>query len=140
MKEFRDVLDECGLMDLGYVGDKFTWRGKRAGGLVLERLDRAVASNGWFPRFPGSKVQHLRTHSSDHKAFLSNRKVFSLGQTAPSNLKKCGSRRAAVVTRWLGRGDQLHIVQICSRLLGKFKLAGRSSQLGVSSLLAVLST
>ena len=65
-----DVLDECGLMDLGYVGDKFTWRGKRAGGLVLERLDRAVASNGWFSRFPGSKVQHLRTHSSDHKAIL----------------------------------------------------------------------
>ena len=24
MKEFRDVLDECGLMDLGYAGDKFT--------------------------------------------------------------------------------------------------------------------
>lgn len=35
MKEFRDVLDECGLMDLGYVGEKFTWKGKRVGGLVL---------------------------------------------------------------------------------------------------------
>ena len=56
MKVFRDVLDECGLMDLGYVGDKFTWWGKRAGGLVLERLDRAVASNGWLSHFPGSKV------------------------------------------------------------------------------------
>ena len=59
MKEFHDVLDECGLMDLGYVGDKFTWWDKRAGGLVLERLDKAVASNEWFSRFPGSKVQHL---------------------------------------------------------------------------------
>lgn len=70
MKEFRDALDECGLMDLGYMGDKFTWRGKRAGGLVLERLDRAVADNGWFSLFPNTKVQHLRTHSSDHKAIL----------------------------------------------------------------------
>ena len=45
MLAFRNVVDECGLMDLGFVGDKFTWKGKRAGGLVLERLDRALASN-----------------------------------------------------------------------------------------------
>ena len=70
MKEFRDALDECGLMDLGYVGEKFTWRGKRAGGMVLERLDKAVVDNGWFALYPGTKVQHLRTHSSDHKAIL----------------------------------------------------------------------
>ena len=70
MKEFRDVLDECGLIDLGYTRDKFTWKGKRAGGLVLERLDRAIALNEWFSRFPGTKVQHLLTHSSDHKDIL----------------------------------------------------------------------
>ena len=68
MSAFRDALDECDLMDLGFVGDKFTWKGKRAGGLVLERLDRATATNGWFARFPGTKVRHLNTHSSDHKA------------------------------------------------------------------------
>ena len=62
MKGFRDDLDECSFMDLDYVGDKFTWRGKRAGGLVLERLDRAVATHGWFAHFPGFKVQHLHTH------------------------------------------------------------------------------
>ena len=70
MREFRDALDECGLMDLGYMGDKFTWRGKRAGGLVLERLDKAVADNGWFSLFPNTKVQRLHTHSFDHKAIL----------------------------------------------------------------------
>lgn len=25
MKNFRDALDECGLMDLGHVGSKYTW-------------------------------------------------------------------------------------------------------------------
>ena len=70
MMAFRDVLDECGFMDLGFVGDKFTWKGKRAGGLVLERLDRVVASNDWFSLNPGTKVRHLNTHSSDHKAIV----------------------------------------------------------------------
>ena len=83
MKEFRDVLDECGLMDLGYAGDKFTWRGKRAGSLVLERLDRVVASNEWFSRFPGIKVQHLHTHSSDHKAILIKLDVITLRPNRP---------------------------------------------------------
>ena len=70
MMAFRDILDECGFMDLGFVGDKFTWKGKRAGGLVLERLDRAVASNDWFSLNPGTKVRHLNTHSFDHKAIV----------------------------------------------------------------------
>ena len=70
MMAFRNVLDECGLMDLGFVGDKFTWKGKRVGGLVLERLDRALASNGWFSLNPGTKVRHLNSYSSNHKAIV----------------------------------------------------------------------
>ena len=32
MQDFRDVLDECGFRDLGYVGGKFTWcNGQRDG-------------------------------------------------------------------------------------------------------------
>ena len=38
--------------------------------MVLERLDRAIASNVWFSRFPGTTVQHFLTYSSDHKAIL----------------------------------------------------------------------
>ena len=70
MLAFRNVLDECGLMDLGFVGDKFTWKGKRAGGLVLEHLDRALASNGWFVLNPGTKVRHLSSFSSNHKVIV----------------------------------------------------------------------
>ena len=66
MKDFLDALDECGFMDLRYVREKYTWRGKRAGGLVLERLDRVVANNGWFSFNPSTKVLHLHTHSFDH--------------------------------------------------------------------------
>ena len=54
MKAFREVLDECGLMDLGFSSEKYTWKGKRPGGLVLERLDQAVANNNWFVSNLGS--------------------------------------------------------------------------------------
>lgn len=56
MKDFCDVLDEVGLKDLGYVGKKFTWKGRRQGGFVLEQLDRVVANNQWLSQNPGTKV------------------------------------------------------------------------------------
>ena len=96
MKEFKDALDECGLMDLSYVGDKFTWRGKRADSLVLERLDRAVADNGWFSLYPGTKVQHLRTHSSDHRAILIKLEGITPYPDRPLNLSKYGYVRKVV--------------------------------------------
>ena len=45
MKAFRNMLDEARLKDLGFVWKKFTWKGHRPSGLVLERLDRAVENN-----------------------------------------------------------------------------------------------
>ena len=48
MKAFCEVSNELGLKDLGFVGKKFTWKGRRHGGFVLERLDRAVANNQWL--------------------------------------------------------------------------------------------
>ena len=70
MKAFCNALDECGLKDLGYLGDKFTWKGKRQGGMVFERLDRAVANNQWSFLNPGMAIHHLNTHSSDHKPIV----------------------------------------------------------------------
>ena len=46
MQDFRDILDDCVFTDLGFVGNKFTWGKKLAGGItVWERLDKAIASN-----------------------------------------------------------------------------------------------
>ena len=70
MKAFHDALDECGLKDLGYLGDKFNWKGKRQGGMVFERLDRAVANNQWSFLNPGTTIHHLNSHSSDHKPIV----------------------------------------------------------------------
>ena len=48
MQAFRDVLDLCGLVDLGYSGPDYTWHGRCRGELIWERLDRGVANYEWL--------------------------------------------------------------------------------------------
>ncbi|KAL0011121.1 hypothetical protein SO802_006229 [Lithocarpus litseifolius] len=121
MKEFRDVLDECGFMDLGYVGEKFTWRGKRAGGMVLERLDRADATNGWFSRFPGFKVQHLHTQSSDHKAILIKLEGISPRPNRPFKFEQMWLKEGAcseiVIKAWGSTSLNANMPQIVGKIL-----------------------
>ncbi|KAL0004665.1 hypothetical protein SO802_012226 [Lithocarpus litseifolius] len=67
IEKFREVLDECNLLDLGFSGNKFTWsRSFPNGGMVWERLDRAVSSADWYDLFPATCVQTLACVSSDH--------------------------------------------------------------------------
>ena len=68
---FREVIDECGFMDLGFEGPKYTWsRHFENGNSIWERLDRCLATSSWFLKFPRSKVYHLRCDSSDHIPLL----------------------------------------------------------------------
>ena len=61
------MLDECGFMDMGFVGSEFTWHKHFPDYTIWERLDRAVATNKWFLKFPETKVYHLDVISLDHK-------------------------------------------------------------------------
>ena len=46
MQLFREVIDECGFMDLGFEGLKYTWsRHFENGSSIWERLDRCLATN-----------------------------------------------------------------------------------------------
>jgi hypothetical protein len=68
MLSFREALDDCGFVDLGYIGSPFTWCNNRfSGATVWERLDRVVASTAWLSRFPQARVYHLDYTGSDHK-------------------------------------------------------------------------
>ena len=65
------VLDECGLMDLGFLGSKFTWLKNIANGiLVWECLDRALGTMDWFENYPATKVVILECGMSNHKPML----------------------------------------------------------------------
>ena len=61
------MLDECNLLDLGFSGNKFTWsRTYSNGGMVWERLDRALGSVDWYDLFPTTCFQTLICVSSNH--------------------------------------------------------------------------
>ncbi|XP_021842437.2 uncharacterized protein [Spinacia oleracea] len=67
MDEFREAMDECGLIDLGYFGKPFTWWNKQTEQFaVFERLDRGVASLEWIQLLPHIGVIHRPSDKSDH--------------------------------------------------------------------------
>ncbi|XP_075654772.1 uncharacterized protein LOC142624936 [Castanea sativa] len=67
MWKFRDCLIFCGLMDLGFVGQRFTWCNERLGEQrTLVRLDRIVANKEWRRIFPEAMVHHVSITASDH--------------------------------------------------------------------------
>ena len=67
LEGFRECLSNCGLFDLGFVGQRFTWCNGRIGEQrTLVRLDRMVANKEWLNLFPEVKVVHRSVVASDH--------------------------------------------------------------------------
>lgn len=68
---FKDIIDECGFMDLGFVAPKFTWsKHFEDGHSIWERLNIGMATSNWFLQFPGSWVTHQHCVSSIHTPLL----------------------------------------------------------------------
>lgn len=71
MARFREALEDCNLMDLGYQGTPFTFTNKRKGQYEMkDRLDRSVANATWRSEFPYAKVSHLTAITSDYCPIL----------------------------------------------------------------------
>ncbi|XP_070667346.1 uncharacterized protein [Malus domestica] len=62
----HNFLNAAALVDLGFNGPKFTWRGRWYGNLVEERLDRAAANVLWQNLWPHTSVHHDTALCSDH--------------------------------------------------------------------------
>ena len=90
MQAFRDILEECGFMDLGFMGSKFTWHKHYDNFIVRERLDRAVATNEWFSLFSDTQVHHLDVTTSNHKPLLINPDGMDCKQQRLFVLSRCG--------------------------------------------------
>lgn len=71
MINFRDVLNEYGLMDLGFEGGKFTCFKIFGNGVAIwERLDRALGTTDWFAKYLATKVMVLKCGMLDHKPIV----------------------------------------------------------------------
>jgi endonuclease/exonuclease/phosphatase family metal-dependent hydrolase len=71
MVNFRNVLADCGLSDLGFKGSKYTWANCQSdGNFIKERLDRAVANAALCDMHRSIEVRVLTTCTSDHKPIV----------------------------------------------------------------------
>lgn len=69
--DFKDCLDSCNLLDLGFSGPKYTWSNQRElTDLILEIIDRCFANPSWRILFPEASVTHLPRVFSDHYPIL----------------------------------------------------------------------
>jgi endonuclease/exonuclease/phosphatase family metal-dependent hydrolase len=67
----RRVVDDCNLIDMGFLGYPFTWSNGREGADHIQcRLDRALASEDFINRFSPTRVTHLPRYGSDHSVLL----------------------------------------------------------------------
>ena len=70
MQQFRDVLDHCGFVDLGFPGPTFMRKGKHQGEWIWERLDQGVVNYDWLEKFSMCRIRNLFCFTSDHYPIL----------------------------------------------------------------------
>ena len=64
---FKDCLDRCSMVDMGFSGPRYTWTNKRDfSNLMLERIDRYFINPEWCVMYPNARVTHLPRCHSDH--------------------------------------------------------------------------
>ncbi|XP_048498167.1 uncharacterized protein LOC125496683 [Beta vulgaris subsp. vulgaris] len=96
MEGFRDVMANCGLGELRYVGKWYTWeRARSPKKRIRDRLDRFIISRGWLDLFPEAFIEHSVRYSSDHVAVVLKESANSGGDRVR------GSRGFRFETGWL---------------------------------------
>ena len=75
--EFKECLDYCNMIDLGFSGPRFTWTNKReVGALIQERIDRFFVNPSWCTTYPNAKISHLtRCHFNHCPVLLESKPI-----------------------------------------------------------------
>ena len=105
---------------MGFVRSKYTWSKHFDNGVsIWERLDRGMANNSWFLKFPGAKVHHLSCNTSDHLPLFFNlfgleiyvkQKIFKFEEMWLSN-SRCGETVEVAWRHLEGRNSDNIILQ-----------------------------
>ena len=69
--EFKECLDECNMLDLGFASSKYTWTNSRhSTDLILKMIDRCFANLSWRTLYSDATVTHLPRIWLDHCSVL----------------------------------------------------------------------
>lgn len=105
MDDFRCALLHCGLIDMGFLRNIFTWsNGRPVEAFVQECLDRACATTTWRDLFLQSQVYHIQASYSDHIPILINTQVGDRGIRRKRKPKRFEER-------WASYPECEHIIQ-----------------------------
>ena len=89
--QFKDCLDKCNMVDLGFSGLRFTWsNGRELSALIQERIDKFFVNPDWHSNFPEAKVTHLtRCHSNHCPMLLETAQHYQLQLPRPFRFQSC---------------------------------------------------
>jgi hypothetical protein len=126
MMAFRDTLQICGLVDLGFVGVPFTYDNKRQGNRnVKVRLDRAVADSNWRNMFADYGVKHIVSPCSDHVILLVSLKQEQMLPRRKTNKQyeilweRAGELEEIIDQGWNNEEDHQHDQQDLADIMNK---------------------
>lgn len=60
---FKECLDACNMIDIGFSGPQFTWTNIRE---IQERIDRFFVNSQWCLMYLEARVVHLTRCHSNH--------------------------------------------------------------------------
>ena len=85
---FREAVDTCGLLDIGYTGTSWTFEKKVAGGTYTRvRLNRCLANPEWLLALPYSTLHHKTAAGSDHCPILLTLRNIHACRAGPRSFK-----------------------------------------------------
>ncbi|KAL0011105.1 hypothetical protein SO802_006213 [Lithocarpus litseifolius] len=99
---FKECLDKCSMIDIGFSGPRFTWTNRReVQALIQERIDRVFVNPSWCLLYPEARVVHLTRCHSDHCPVML--------QVLPK-VQRRGNRPFKFQTCWLSDPSYPHVV------------------------------
>ncbi|XP_050264114.1 uncharacterized protein LOC126708367 [Quercus robur] len=88
---FKECLDKCNMIDIGFLGPRFTWTNKReVQALIQERIDSVFVNPNWCLLYPEARVVHLTRCHSDHcPILLELQSRINRGRKSPFRFQTC---------------------------------------------------
>jgi len=71
-EDFNRMITNCDVHDLKFIGNKFSWTGKRYSHNIWCCLDRTMANSDWMTLFPSAQTKFLDFEGSDHRPLVTN--------------------------------------------------------------------